>query len=249
MPADNVAYQYIIAKTTLSPGEMDVALLARLNLGRNAISQTLGLSPNSVKTILRRIEAKLGSHWSQNQHILWPEPDGVTAGETVATGGIGYADDFENGYYHRLERELRRQWEGRRISMRLLLTRNRAGRDILHVTSSQRFWLRPVLAELEDRKYLKLLVVDWNETFAPAWLPVISRGRKEIRAADYATDHSRHVTASINNYLEHRLRDYIVELHTKLEEVRNTTRHQHKSAVPDLTELTTLALADFASNY
>lgn len=248
MPANNAAYRNTIAKTILSPREMDVAMLARLSLGRNAISQTLGLSANSVKTILKRIEAKLGPHWKQNSRILWPEPDAVTAGETAATEGTNHEDDFENGYYHRLERELRRQWEGRRLSMRLLLARNRAGRDVLHVTSSQRFWLRPVLAELEDRKYLKLLAVDWNETFAPAWLPLVYRGRTEVRAADYATDDARHVTSCINNYLQHRLHDYILGLNTKLEEVRRATRHKYKSAVPELTELTALALADLPSH-
>lgn len=50
----------VIARTTLSDRELDVAMLARINIGRNAISGILGISVNSVKTLLKRIENKLG---------------------------------------------------------------------------------------------------------------------------------------------------------------------------------------------
>lgn len=240
----------IIAQTTLSPRELDVAMLARVNLGRNAISSALGLSVNSVKTIIKRIETKLGPGWRHNRDIIWPQPDAAAVAETAAAetaaAGNNHLDDFEDGYYHRLERELARQRKGRGISMRLVITQSRAGRDILHVTSAQRFWLRPALTELEDRKYIKLLAVDWNETFAPAWLPLVYRGRKEIRAADYVTYHGRHVIAHLRDYLEHRLQEYILKLNSRLEEVRSASRRRGQITVPDLRELAAMAMAEFA---
>lgn len=239
MVENNPPRKTVIAKTTLSPRELDVAILARINLGRNAISSTLGISVNSVKTLLRRIEKKLGPDWCRNPNILWPEPEGTYV-ELQEAAEEKQLDEFEDGYYHRLERELRRQFKGRRTSLKLLINRNRRGKDILHVTSSQRLWLRPALKELEERKCIKLLVVDWNETFSPPWLPLVNRGRREIRAADYVTYNGRYVIEYIRNYVEHRLKDYILEVNSRLEEVRRATRDN--KTIPDLKQLVSLAL-------
>ena len=222
------------AKTILSERELDVAMLARINTGRNAISGILGISVNSVKTLLKRIENKLGPNWRHNSNIVWPAPENKYF-ENVAAKEIDL-DEFENGYYHRLEREMKRQRKARQTSFLLLLNQSHPNKDILHVGSAQRFWLRSVLTELEDRKHIKLLSVDWNETFAPPWLPLVNRGRKEIRAADYVTYSESYVTNYIRNYIEHDLQEYVLEVNRKLKEVRQVMRKDN-DRLPGLQEL------------
>ncbi|MDK2986774.1 MAG: hypothetical protein PWQ96_2418 [Clostridia bacterium] len=233
----------VIARTTLSDRELDVAMLARINIGRNAISGILGISVNSVKTLLKRIENKLGPNWRHNSHIVWPAPENKYL-KSSNVQEENDPDDFENGYYHRLERELKRQRKARQTSFLLLLNQSHPGKDILHVSSAQRFWLRPALKELENRKHIKLLAVDWNETFSPPWLPLVNRGRKEIRAADYVTFSEKYVTGYIRNYLEHKLKDYILEVNGKLEEVRQAVRKEN-DAIPGLQELISMAAGIF----
>lgn len=234
----------VYAAVVLSPLE-NVATMARMAVGRNAISGLFNLSPNSVKKLPQRIEEKLGPDWQKNPCIIWPDTELAATSEAQEEEDESLVDTWEGGYCQRLEKELLEQEKSHRAGRFHFIHKDAGGREILHVTGAQRFWLKPVLTELEERKLIKLLAVDWNETFAPAWLPVVYRGRKEIRAADYATGHARHVTSCINNYLQHRLHDYILGPNTRLEEVRGATRHKYQPAVPDLKQLVAMALADF----
>lgn len=142
-----------------------------------------------------------------------------------------------------MERELKRQYRERRSSFIMLINHSHPGKDILHVGSSQRFWLRPALKELEDMKYIKLLRVDWNETFSPPWLPIVYRGRKEIRAADYTTYNARYVINYINDYVEHRLPEFVWECAAKLREVKETAFKQSED-IPDIKNFTAMVMAD-----
>ena len=229
--------EHLDAKSILSTRELEAAMLARINVGRNGIAAVLGISVNSVKTLMRRIKQKLGQKWLQDKNIIWPQTEEAQESDGVET--LNELDQFENGYYHRLERELTRQFKARRGSFLLLISQSHPGKDIIHVTSSQRFWLRPVLKELEDRKYIKLLRVDWNETFSPNWLPLINRGRKEIRAADYVTYNAQFVVQYINDYIKNDLEDYLLECTDKLKEVKTTSKHNTIPNIKDLTSTIT----------
>ena len=243
MPVNNSLKKQIDAQTMLSDRELDVALLARTSAGRNAISGILGLSVNSVKTLLKRIDKKLGPDWQRNPSIIWPDCSEVYLGEQAAASEE--KDEFENGYYHRLLSMQKMQTKGRQTSFKLLIAQSKPGRDVFHVNSAQRFWLRPILKELEAEKTIKLLAVDWNETFAPTWLPLVNRGRKEIRAADYITYSTQRILEVMNNFLQHQLEDYIQEVNDKLEEVRIAARRTDQLQIPDKLKLAAAAFAEF----
>lgn len=237
--------KYIYAAVVLSPLEMDVATMARMNVGRNAISGLFGLSPNSVKKLLQRIGHKLGPGWQENPRIVWPEPEQADAEVQEESNELS-ADAFENGYYHRLEKELLEQEKRRRSGWLLLVYKISGGREILHVTGSQRFWLKPVLTELEDQKLFKLLAVDWTDTFAPHWLPLLQRGRKQIRTADYIIrcHGTGYVVKAIEEYLNRGLEEYLRGLAAKLDEVKNARHPCKQVVVPNFEQLKAMALAD-----
>jgi len=233
----------IYAAVMLSPLEMDVATMARMDVGRNAISGLFNLSPNSVKKLLHRIEDKLGPDWQKNPCIIWPEPEPVGA-EAQEEGDETLADSGEGGYYHRLEKELQEQEKRYRVGWFLFIYKTAGGREILHVTAPQRFWLKPVLTELEERKLIKLLAVDWTELFAPHWLPLLNRGRKQIRTADYTVRGASYVVKVIEEYLESGLEDYLLRLAARLDEVKNARHLRKKVILPNFDQLKAMALAD-----
>lgn len=74
MPVEDKTQQQIDAEAVLSARELEVAMLARIHVGRNGIAGVLSVSVNSVKTILRRIKDKLGPDWQGDKSISWPNP-------------------------------------------------------------------------------------------------------------------------------------------------------------------------------
>ncbi|KKM13026.1 hypothetical protein SY88_00180 [Clostridiales bacterium PH28_bin88] len=238
----------IFAAVVLSPLEMDVATMARMDVGRNAISVLFNLSPNSVKKLLQRIEDKLGPDWQKNPCIIWPEqPELAATSEAQEEGDETLADTWEGGYCQRLEKELLEQEKSHRVGRYHFIHKDAGGREILHVTGAQRFWLKPVLTELEERKLIKLLAVDWTEPFAPHWLPLLSRGRKQIRTAGYTLRDAGYVMQVIELYLDVGLEEYLRQLSARLDEVRNARHPRKKVVLPDFDQLKAMALADMES--
>lgn len=82
------ASQLLEAEKILSPRELEVAMLTRIRVGRNGIAGALGISVNSVKTMLRRIKNKLGEDWLDNPGIAWPT---TTAWKGSSKGSTGSA--------------------------------------------------------------------------------------------------------------------------------------------------------------
>ncbi|WP_406676990.1 helix-turn-helix transcriptional regulator [Moorella sp. ACPs] len=230
-----------IAKSILSPRELEVALYRRINLGRNAIAAVLNLSPNSIKTILRRINDKLGSNWLYNPNIIWPQTETSVKDKLYAIEEDN--DDPENGLYSHLRKEIKERMRGRAISFRLLVEKNKKGQDVLNIGASQRLWLRPALIELEKQKYIKLISVDWNETFAPPWLPVVYHGRRAIRAAIYGTYHYDEVMTYIKFYLENDLQQYLMEIYHQLCKVQLNSK-KNCQYIPNFSQLMALVATD-----
>lgn len=186
------------AADLLTAAELNVAILSRAGMGPNAVAGSMGLSTNTVKTLLRRIKRKLGSGWMHNKGIAWDREPAATGEEssTAGPGGTVYAPPepvFPNN-----TKELLRQ---RGLGFRLLVLQNRSPKVVLRVSGAQRFWLRPALTELQSRKYLRLIVADRYDVFDPPWLPILNRGRKAIRAASFITIDYRHVQEHLERYL------------------------------------------------
>lgn len=236
----NEPQQTLIAKIILSARELDVAMLSKAGVGRNGIAGILDLSTNSVKTLIKRIETKLGSDWLKNSQIIWPHYEEIPQEEQAATS--------EEPPYAKAER--RKQQEKRLIKNRgtaltILIKTSTEGRYVLHVAARQRFWLKPILKELEEQRTIKLLAVDWEDYFAPPWLPLVNKGRKKICSAAYAVNNINHVTGTTRNYLENELEDRLLEINGQLAKVKRAASNQFKDRIPGLSALAAMAIEDF----
>lgn len=195
------AMQKKVDDKILSPLELKVARLAQSGIQRNGIAVSLGVSANTVKTVLLRINQKLGTGWREQP--LGPAdgtPSNAQPERPTLFEPPGNANQEGGGPINR----------GVALSMLVLSSRPRT--TVFRVSGAQRFFLRPALHELADRKYLRLLKVDWYDVYQPEWLPVVNRGRRSVRAANYITENGHYVQGFLYNYLETKLEEYIEQL-------------------------------------
>lgn len=220
---------YIDVRTSLAPLELEVAMLVRAGIGRNGVAASLGVSKNTVKTILRRIRHKLGEDWLTNPSVLWPpEEEGTVPSPDEFPGALPDLPAIEREEASRRVRKiLERQ---RRISVTLLIRQSSNSQTVLAVSGAQRFWLKPALKYLTEARYLRFLCVDYFDVFDPPWLPLVNRGRGAIRAASFSTTNERHVLNYLSLYVENDLPEYVNAISQRLEQVKSMTAGHPRAA-------------------
>ncbi|TDA69353.1 MAG: hypothetical protein D9V47_05450 [Clostridia bacterium] len=227
---------YIDARTSLAPLELEVAMLVRVGIGRNAVAASLGVSKNTVKTILRRIRQKLGEDWAINPSVLWPprgEAEPARKGMAPVVADLAAIEQEEAE--KRLHETLHRQ---RRLSFSLLIRRSSNNQTVIAVSGAQRFWLKPAIKYLTEARHLRFLYVDHFDVFAPPWLPLANRGRGAVKAAFFSTTNEHYVLNYLNLYLEHDLPAYVEAINKKLDQIRNMTAgHPRTAELPTREEL------------
>lgn len=233
----------------LSPFEREVAALARAGYGRSGIAAALGISPGTVKVVLRQIRWKLGENWREHPWLGEPVQEcGPTNGEGAplpeATLGFAEAAAAQEASETvtagpapgeatvRWEQEAR---EGRRLASLILVCART--RTILKVSGSQRFFLKPVLATLEAEGHLRLLAADRNDVFDPPWLPIVNRGRKAVRAARYLVRDDARVRAALEEYFSAGLAFYVQGLLQRLATARSLAGYWRRVNLPGAREM------------
>lgn len=245
-------------KRVLSPFELEVAELARAGYGRNGIAAVLGISPGTVKVVLRQIRWKLGEDWRVNPHLVWPNQgeDALATAEgalaTAQTTGMEEAaipaaavavaaDPEPDGAMDRWQQEAR---EGRRLAA-LMLVQSTPTRTLLKVSGLQRFFLKPLLSALEGEGHLRLLAADRNEVFAPPWLPIVNRGRRAVRAASYLVRNEARVRSGLQEYFSVGLTTYVQALLERLRTARSLAGSWRRVDLPDAEEMWSLVRKGF----
>ncbi len=188
----------------LSTLELKVARLSKAGYHRSGIAAALGVSGNTVKTVLRRIHKKLGDGWKERPIRA---AESHTSLEPVA---VSFFEPHPAGEWGEIP-------NNRLVSLSLLVAGSRQGATVFRISGMQRFFLRPALAKLVENKHLRLLKVDWYDIYQPEWLPIVNRGRKTIRAAHYITTNGTYVERYLQNYLSHELPNYLEQLTASLE--------------------------------
>lgn len=245
----------------LSPFEMEIAALAKAGYGRNGIAAALGISPGTVKVVLRQIRWKLGEGWRDNPSFAWPSQasgpakheqastleGAVSAAEAAATQAAPAATAAESELAEGVgcwEREAR---EGRRLAA-LLLVQSAPRRTILKVSGGQRFFLKPLLSALEAEGHLRLLAADRSEVFDPPWLPIVNRGRKAVRAANYLVRNEARVKDALQEYFSAGLAGYLRGLLERLATARSLAGYWRRVNLPGPQEMWELVYETFCLN-
>ncbi|MHB1127612.1 MAG: helix-turn-helix domain-containing protein [Bacillota bacterium] len=214
---DKLPINNIVAALLLTPLEMRVAQLQRMGIGRNGISSALELSVNTVKTITSRINGKLGVNWMHNCLIVWPthsdkNNDGNNCREYVQEKLQEWPNPLDKKIHEKINKN-------RAFTNLMLVCQSKYGCYLLKVSGSQRFWLKPVLTNLVEWRYIKLIEVDWFDVFKPPWLPLVNRGRKVSRSAIYSIVKYHRVMIVLENYFKYELENYIGEVCDQIDRV------------------------------
>lgn len=212
-------------------------MLIRAGIGRNAVVASLGVSKNTVKTIMRRIRHKLGEDWVTNPSVLWPpqEDRAESARAEIAEAGPGgssgcLADLPAIAREDAAKRTRKILGHQRRLSITILIRQSSNYQTAVVVSGAQRFWLKPALKYLTEARYLRFLYVDHFDIFAPPWLPLVNRGRGAVKAAAFATTNEHHVLNYLSLYVEQELPEYVDAVSQKLEKVKNMTAGYPRAA-------------------
>lgn len=220
----NLRRELGLVKLILSPFQLEVALLYRRGFGRDAIAAALGVSPGTVKVVLRQIRSRLGSDWQHNAEYVWPEetPRVLAEAPTVPAPDAG-SEQPEVRWFTADELLAGKVPQWRRI----------------YFTGLQRFWLKPVLDRLEDAEALKFLAAEKDEIFAPPWLSLVHH-RRRVRSAVYRVRDAQAVFNGVAGFLQAGLHERAVEVLARIETARGLRGPWRKFDLPGRDEICAL---------
>lgn len=214
-----------LVRLLLSPLELEVAQLSRLGFSRTAVAAALGISPGTVRVVLRLVRWKLGPGWQRNGDYAWPEDEvrplaGVRRSGAAGEDGAGQAEagaPVAGGAAAGAALELGR----------------------LEFTGLQRFWLKPVLDRLVEERALKLLTARSEGAFAPPWLPLVYH-RRLIRSAVYRIGDPEAVFAEMAGFVETGLPERAAWVLERIETAKSLRAPWRKPELPGRDEVAAL---------
>lgn len=208
----------------LTPFQFEVATLHRRGFSRSALAAALGVSPGTVKVVLREIRSRLGPGWQRNPEYVWPEDrSGHQAAECATPSAAARQGEEEMRSFAAEQLPAGEVPQGRRLEF----------------TGLQRFWLKPVLDRLEEEGALRLLSAGREGAFAPPWL-VVAYHRRSVRPAVYKARDAEVVLEKVTGFLEAGLPARAAEVLERIETAKGLRGPWRKCELPGRSEIAAL---------